>query len=112
MTVFSLTNLSTRTSYEYAVDALSIQPNTSTAVTGLADVVPEVMYFTAVETVTVDQCSINLVERSASEAGSCEHENIYEDSLCDYMTNDELHEYDYCVEIDNIAQNCAKACLC
>ena len=69
------------------------------------------MYFTAVETVTVDQCSINLVERSASEADSCEHDNNYSDSYCDSMAADE-NLYDYCVESSLIIDNCAKSCFC
>ena len=120
--LFSLTDLSTRTSYEYAVDALSIQPNTSTAVTGLADVVPEVIYFTAVESVTVDQCSINLVERSASEprsasdppqslrAESCEHENYFDEETCDNIASYEGW-YDYC-SVFHWSSNCAKSCFC
>ena len=96
---------------------MSVQPNTSTAVTGLDDVVPEVMYFTAVESVTIDQCSINLVERFTSETDLCEHENTYYDYLCDIWAEDEdnlcsgttpRHE----TFSEFVKENCAKSCNC
>ena len=48
------------TAYKFAVDAVDVQAATANAVSAVTDKVPAVMYFTAIETMTINGCTVTL----------------------------------------------------